>query len=80
MPKSKGRRKPKRIIQEPPQAKEEKVSPQWYVVLMFSLMAVGVIVIMLNYLSLLPGGQRSLFLYTGLASIAAGFVMTMNYH
>jgi hypothetical protein len=80
MPKSKGRRKPTRVGQAPPQAKEEKVSPRWYVILMFSLMAVGVLTIILNYLGLLPGGQRSLFLYGGLAAIGAGFIMTMNFH
>jgi hypothetical protein len=80
MPKSKGRRKPKRMVNEPPVAKEQKVSPQWYVVLMFSLMGVGVLVIMANYLGILPGGQQSLFLYSGLAAIAIGFVMTLNYH
>jgi hypothetical protein len=81
MPKSKGRRKPKRIATAPPVAKEAKVSPRWYVILMFSLMAVGVLTIIINYLGLLPGGQmRSIFLYTGLAAIAAGFIMTLNYH
>jgi hypothetical protein len=80
MPKSKGRRKPKRIVSAPPVAKSEKVSPKWYVVLMFSLMAVGVLTIMANYLGILPGGQRSLFLYGGLGAIAVGFIMTLNYH
>ncbi|WKZ81924.1 MAG: cell division protein CrgA [Acidimicrobiia bacterium] len=80
MPKSKGRRRPSRAITPPPVRKESKVSPTWYVVLMFSLMAVGVLVIILNYVDVMPGGQRSMFLYTGLASIAVGFMMTLNYH
>lgn len=80
MPKSKGRRKPKRTVQAPPPPKVEKVSPTWYVALMFSLMAIGVVIIILNYIDLLPGGQQSLFLYLGLAGIGVGFMMTMNYH
>ena len=80
MPKSKGRRKPKRTVTPPPPPKEVKVSPTWYVVLMFSLMAIGVITIILNYIDLVPGGQQSLFLYGGLGSIAVGFLMTMNFH
>jgi len=56
------------------------VSPTWYAAVMFGLMAVGIIVIILNYIDLVPGGQRSIFLYSGLGAIAVGFLMTMNYH
>jgi hypothetical protein len=81
MPKSKGRRKPKRQHpQAPPPPKKEKVSPTWYVVLMFSLMAIGGIVIILNYIGLLPGGTDNKWLFAGLGAIGVGFVMTMNYH
>ena len=80
MPKSKGRRKPKRHLTPPPVHHEEKVSSKWYAAAMFSLMALGVLVIILNYIDLVPGGQRSMFLYSGLGSIALGFLMTMNYH
>lgn len=80
MPKSKGRRRQSRTVIKPVQHKDTKVSPTWYVVLMFSLMAIGVLVIILNYIDLVPGGQRSMFLYSGLGAIAAGFLMTMNYH
>jgi hypothetical protein len=81
MPKSKGRRKPKRSgPQAPPPPKEEKVSPTWYVVLMFSLMAIGAIVIILNYIGLLPGSTDNKYLFAGLGAIGLGFVMTLNYH
>lgn len=80
MPKSKGRKRPSRTVVKPVAHKDTKVSPMWYVVLMFSLMAIGVLVIILNYIDLVPGGQRSMFLYSGLGAIAAGFLMTMNYH
>lgn len=80
MPKSKGRRKPKRVVTPPPVHKDEKVSPTWYVVLMFSLMAIGVLVIILNYIDVVPGGQKSIFLYSGLGAIAIGFLMTLNYY
>ena len=80
MPKSKGRRKPKRIVTPPPVHHEEKVSPTWYVALMFSLMAIGVLVIILNYIGAVPGGQKSIYLYSGLGAIAVGFLMTLDYH
>ena len=79
MPKSKGRRKPRRVVHTPPPPKEVKVSPTWYVATLFSLMAIGVIIIILNYIDLMPGEALN-WLYVGLLSIAVGFVMTLNYH
>jgi len=81
MPVSKGRRKPKRAhtpTATPP--KEDKTSPKWYAALMFSLMAIGVVVIILNYIGIFPGGTDNNYLYMGLAGIAAGFLMTLWYH
>ena len=80
MPNSKGRRNPKRQVTPPPTHKDEKVSPAWYAALMFGLMGVGVLLIILNYIELVPGGQASTYLYSGLGLIAIGFMMTMNYH
>jgi hypothetical protein len=45
---------------------------------MFSLMAIGVVIIVLNYIGLMPGEIR--WLYVGLGSIAVGFMMTLNYY
>ena len=80
MPKSKGRRKPKRVrpMAAPP-PKEDKSSPVWYVALMFTLMAIGVVVIILNYIGVFPGGTDNNYLYMGLGSIAVGFLMTLWY-
>jgi hypothetical protein len=80
MPKSKGRRRPSRTVTPPPAHKDAKVSPAWYVFLMFGLMAVGVVVIILNYIGEVPGGQQSRYLYSGLGAIGIGFMMTLNYH
>jgi len=80
MPKSKGRRKPKRVIHTPPPPKEVKVSPTWYVATMFSLMAIGVLIIILNYIDLMPYDDPLNWLYIGLLAIAIGFVMTLNYY
>lgn len=78
MPKSKGRRKPKRVHPTAaPPPKEEKSSPVWYVALMFTLMAIGVVVIILNYIGVFPGGTDNNYLYMGLGAIAVGFVMTL---
>ncbi len=55
-------------------------SPRWYIVLMSSLMIIGVLLIVLNYLTLLPGSVSRWYLWSGLALIGAGFLMTTNYN
>ncbi|MFV1970486.1 MAG: cell division protein CrgA [Acidimicrobiia bacterium] len=83
MPVSKGRKKANKRPTPPshkPTAIDEKgPSPTWYVAVMFGLMAVGVVVILLNYIGLLPGETSNTPLLAGLASIGIGFAMTMNY-
>jgi len=47
---------------------------------MFSLMAIGVIIIIMNYIDLMPYDDPLNWLYIGLLAIAIGFVMTLNYY
>ena len=47
--------------------------------LMFSLLFTGTLVIVLNYLGILPGEQQNRYLLLGLAQITAGFVMATFY-
>ena len=54
-------------------------SSRWYVVLMSTLMIIGVLLIVLNYLTLLPGSVSRWYLWSGLGLIGAGFIMTTNY-
>jgi len=83
MPVSKGRKKANKRPTPPshkPTAVDTKgPSPMWYVVLMFGLMAVGILVILLNYVQVLPGSTSNSYLYAGLGMIGVGFAMTMNY-
>jgi len=46
---------------------------------MFGLMLVGAASIILNYVSLVPGGTSGIWLMGGLAAIGAGFAMTLNF-
>ncbi len=64
----------------PPPPKEVKVSPTWYVATMFSLITSGVLIIILNYIDLMPFDDPVNWLYVGLGSIGVGFMMTLNYH
>jgi hypothetical protein len=84
MPVSKGRNKANKRPTPPKKPAASRVetkgsSPLWYVVTMFGLMAIGILVILLNYMGLLPGGTSNLYLLSGLAGIGIGFAMTLNY-
>ncbi len=82
MPKSKGRRKTstRRYRAVPQQAKRRhRSSPRWYGPLLIGLMALGVIVIVGNYMGLMPGtgGEASsVWLWAGLGLLGAGFIGT----
>ena len=56
------------------------MSPRWVPVLMFFLLGLGVVVIVANYLNLLPGDADNKYLLVGLGLITAGFVTATNYH
>ena len=64
----------------PPIPKEHKVSPTWVPVLMFTLLGLGLLVIMLNYLDLVPGGTDNWYLLGGLGLILGGIITATNYH
>ncbi len=42
-------------------------------------MGLGVLLILANYITLLPGSPTNTWLLIGLTGIAAGFGMTLNY-
>jgi hypothetical protein len=64
----------------PPIPRDQKVSPVWVPVLMFTLLALGVLVIILNYVNLLPGDASNGYLLLGLLLITGGFVTATSYH
>lgn len=63
----------------PPTPKAMKHSPPWLPVLMFALLAVGVLVIVFNYLELLPGATTNWYLLVGLAAILGGIIVATQY-
>ena len=58
----------------PPIPKEYKVSPRWVPVLMGIFLVAGMLMIMLNYLGVLPGSANNWYLLGGLGLITAGFI------
>jgi hypothetical protein len=71
------RSKAKRRRYQPPPRKKQKPSPRWFGVLILGLMLAGVLVIVLNYLGLMPPWSpqpaSNVYLFVGLGLIAVGF-------
>ena len=54
-------------------------SSKKYILIMASLMVLGVLMIVLNYLTVLPGSVSKWYLWSGLGLIGVGFIMTTEY-
>jgi len=54
-------------------------SSKTYIMIMTSLMVLGVLMIVLNYLTVLPGSVSKWYLWSGLGLIGVGFIMTTEY-
>jgi len=64
----------------PPIPRSERVSPKWMPFLIVGLLIAGVLVIVINYLGILPGGASNWYLLLGLGLIVGGFVTATNLH
>ena len=60
-------------------AKAKGPSPKWVPVLLFGLLIIGALLIILNYMQLLPGAPRNLYLLLGLAGILGGIMVATQY-
>ncbi|MGH9300854.1 MAG: cell division protein CrgA [Acidimicrobiales bacterium] len=63
----------------PPIPRTAKVSPKWVPVLMMFLLLAGPIVIIINYIGLMPGGASNYYLLAGLLLISGGFLVATQY-
>ncbi|MDQ4068071.1 MAG: cell division protein CrgA [Actinomycetota bacterium] len=65
----------------PPVPRSEKVSPRWVPIVMFGSLGLGMLVILANYVSLLPGDEPSnVYLLVGLVLITIGFITATKFH
>jgi len=65
----------------PPVPRAVKVSPKWVPIVMFASLGLGMIIILANYVDLLPGkGPSNMYLLVGLGLITLGFVTATRYH
>ena len=79
MARPKGRREQQKPHHTATPKKEVKPpSSPLYVGVMFGLMAIGALMIILNYIGVF-GDTRGIWLVGGLAAIGVGFGMTLNY-
>jgi hypothetical protein len=75
MPQSKS----KRSRYTPPPPKKAPPSPLWVPVVMATLLLTGLVVIVTNYLELLPGDTSNRYLMLGLLLIVGGFLLATTY-
>lgn len=82
MPESRSRKKPKSSYTPPPSASGPKTSPQWLVPTMLTLMIVGLVWVVVTYISRfaypLPIGGWNLAV--GFTFMIAGFALTTRWH
>ena len=65
----------------PPTPRDKKVSPRWVPIVMFASLALGMMIILANYVDLLPGdGPNNWYLLGGLGFITVGFITSTKYH
>jgi hypothetical protein len=64
----------------PPIPRSVKRSPRWYPWVLLTLLLLGVICIILNYIGVLPKSPTNWYVLGGLISILAGALMATGYH
>jgi len=64
----------------PPVPKSQKVSPLWVPIVMFTTLIGGMLMIILNYVDILPGGTSNGYLLGGLGLITVGFLTATKLH
>ena len=62
-----------------PIPKSKKVSPLWVPALMFACLGLGMVIIITNYVDVLPGGTSNWYLLIGLGLITVGFLTATQY-
>ena len=65
----------------PPVPRSEKVSPIWVPIIMFGAVGLGMLIILANYVDVLPGdGPSNIYLLVGLVLITIGFITATKFH
>jgi hypothetical protein len=63
-----------------PPPKKKAGSPLWFGVAITTCLVVGLLIVVTNYIGLLPGDAENRYLIVGLIFISLGFMMATGYH
>jgi len=63
-----------------PIPKSVRQSPPWYGPLLLALLILGLLLIVGNYVGIMPGGTSNWYLVGGLIGIVVGAMMATQYH
>jgi hypothetical protein len=64
----------------PPIDRSQKVSPRWFGILIIAMFGLGVLIVILNYAGLLPGGVNNAWLIAAIGAIFVGLLLATRYH
>jgi len=64
----------------PPIDRSQKTSPMWLGVLIIAMFGLGVLIVILNYTGLLPGGVNNTWLIAAIGAIFVGLLLATRYH
>jgi len=64
----------------PPVPKKVKTSPRWMGFAIVGSFVVGALVVILDYVGLLPGGVNNIWLLAAIAAIFVGLLLATRYH
>jgi uncharacterized membrane-anchored protein len=64
----------------PPIDRSQKVSPRWFGILIVAMFALGVLIVILYYAGLLPGGVNNAWLIAAIGAIFVGLLLATRYH
>ncbi len=64
----------------PPIDRSQKSSPMWLGILILAMFGLGVLIVILNYAGLLPGGVNNAWLIAAIGAIFVGLLLATRYH
>lgn len=64
----------------PPIPRQVRHSPRWFPVVLLGFLVLGLLLIVLNYVNVLPGGTNNWYLIAGIGAIVTGLFMATFYH
>jgi hypothetical protein len=64
----------------PPIPRQVRHSPRWFPFVLLGFLVLGLLMIVLNYVNVLPGGTNNWYLIGGIGAIVVGLFMATFYH